>query len=207
MSFQAKSSGRSLFIVEHASLQLSHEHRYSGLSKDAGSHSEELRPLMAITASLQPECGRIGNTGSDLPYRFRFRSSKEGPDHIVLNRSRSDLDGLVRFLGKRIWSGIKPECKTHRAWLWQNATDPLPVSHFQDRYSVHLQMARIILSKTRRDPIWLWLTVSGLGQTDPVRSKPVYKNHPARFWPVLPSQSGLNANQTWHIYWDIDALS
>ena len=89
---------------------------------------------MAITASLRRESGRIVYIESDFPHPFRFRSSKEGPDHIVLNRSRSDLDGLVRFLGKRIWSGSKPVCKSHRAWLWQNATDPLPVSHFQDRY-------------------------------------------------------------------------
>ena len=36
---------------------------------------------------------------------------------------------------------------------------------------VHLQTARIILRKTRLDPIWLWRTVSDLGQTYPVRKQ------------------------------------
>ena len=81
------------------------------------------------------------------------------------------------FGGKRIWSGSKPVSKTHRTWFWQNATDPLAVSHFQDRYSIHPQMARTILSKTRPDPIWLWLTVSDLAKRIRSGNKPVCKNH------------------------------
>ena len=27
------------------------------------------------------------------------------------------------------------------------------------------------------------------------------KNHPARFWPVLSSTSGPDANRIWHVYW------
>ena len=53
---------------------------------------------MAITASVQPESGRIVYAGSDFPHPFQLRFSKEGLDHIVQNRPRSDLDGLaVRF--------------------------------------------------------------------------------------------------------------
>ena len=33
-------------------------------------------------------------------------------------------------------------------------------------------------------------------------AKPMCKNHLARFWPVLPSQSGSDANRIQHVYWD-----
>ena len=48
-----------------------------------------LRPVLAVTASVQLESGRI-------VYPFQFRFSKEGMDLVVQNRPRSDLDGLVR---------------------------------------------------------------------------------------------------------------
>ena len=37
--------------------------------------------------------------------------------------------------------------------------------------SVFAQMARIIVCKTSLDPVWFWLSVSGFGQTDPVRKQ------------------------------------
>ena len=122
---------------------------------------------------LRPVCGQslTGSYISDPISYIRFGSVPPKKAQIII---------VVRFLGKRILSGSKPVCKTHRAWLWQSATDPLPVSHFQDRYSVHPQMARIILRKTRPDPIWFWLTVSGLGQTYPVRKQAGVRV----FWPV-----------------------
>ena len=33
-------------------------------------------------------------------------------------------------------------------------------------------------------------------------AKPMCKNHLARFWPVLPSQSGSDANRIQHVYWE-----
>ena len=59
---------------------------------------------------------------------------KEGRDHTAQNRPGSDLGGLVR-----VWpngSGLEA------SWcagiigpsFWQNATGPLPVSHFQTRF-------------------------------------------------------------------------
>ena len=64
-------------------------------SKHAGSGPEAfwLRPVMAITASVQPESGRIIYAGSDFPHPFLLRFSKEGMDHIAQNRPGSDLDG------------------------------------------------------------------------------------------------------------------
>ena len=57
---------------------------------------------MAITASVQPESGRILYAGSDLPHPFQLRLSKEDIDRIVQNRPRSNLDGLVRVWVKRM---------------------------------------------------------------------------------------------------------
>ena len=79
---------------------------------------------MAITASVQPESGRIVYAGSDFLYRFQLRFSQEGMDHIVQNRPGSDLDGLVR-----VWPNTSvPES----SWLagiigtgfWQESSGP-----------------------------------------------------------------------------------
>ena len=104
-------------------------------SKHAGSDPEAfwLGPVMAITASVQPESGRVVYAGSDFALPFQFRFSKEGMGHTVQNRPESYLDGLVR-----VWlnsSGLKA------SWcagiigpgFWQDATGLLLVSHFQTR--------------------------------------------------------------------------
>ena len=65
----------------------------------AGSDLEAfwLQPVMAITASVQPESCRIVYAGSSFPHPFQpLTFSKEGTDHIVQDRPGSDLDGLVR---------------------------------------------------------------------------------------------------------------
>ena len=56
-----------------------------------------LRPVMPITASVQPESGRTVYTGSDFLHPIRFRSCKASPDHIAQNRSGSDPGDLVKF--------------------------------------------------------------------------------------------------------------
>ena len=40
---------------------------------------------------------------------------------------------LGQVWAKRLWSTNKPLWKNHRARFWENATGPLPVSHFQTR--------------------------------------------------------------------------
>ena len=40
-----------------------------------------------------------------------------------------------------------------------------------------------------------------LGKWIQSRSKPMCKNHPARFWPMLPSWSGPDVNRIWYVYW------
>ena len=85
---------------------------------------------MTIMATVQPESGRTGYAGSDFPYPFQLRFSKEGVDLIVENRPGSDLGGLVR-----IWpnaSGLETSRCVGNIWpgFWQDATGQLPVSHF-----------------------------------------------------------------------------
>ena len=72
----------------------------------------------------------------DLTSRIRFSSVffKEGKDHIAQNLPGSDLDGLVG-----VWpntSGQEASWCTGITWpgFWQDATGPLPVSHFQTRF-------------------------------------------------------------------------
>ena len=96
-------------------------------SKHAGSDPEEfwLRPGIAITASVQPESGRIVYATSDFPHPFQFRFSEEGMDHTVQDRAGSSLDGLVK-----VWPNLdglvkvgpnasgpeaKPVYRNHRA--------------------------------------------------------------------------------------------
>ena len=89
---------------------------------------------MAITASVQPESGRIVYARSDFLHTFQLRFSKEGMEHIVQNRPRFNLDGLVR-----VWpnaSGLEASWCAGIIWpgFWQDATGPLPVFHFQIRF-------------------------------------------------------------------------
>ena len=119
---------------------------------------------MAITASAQPESGRIVHAGSHFPHQIRFRFSKEDLDHIVQNRPGSDLDGLVR-----VWPNVSG---AQESWgLVCGRTQPARYHFPTSRLGSLLpQAASIMLCKTRPDPIWLWLTVSGFGQTDQVRN-------------------------------------
>ena len=86
---------------------------------------------MAIMASVQPENGRIVYSGSDFQHPIWFCFSREGLDHIVQNQPRSALDGLVRFWPNASGPEASRCAKTIWPSFWQNATRPLPVSHFQ----------------------------------------------------------------------------
>ena len=52
------------------------------------------------------------------------------------------------------WSGNKPVCKNHQALFWQNATNPLPVSHFQTL------LCSLGLSVEECNRVWKWETGS-----------------------------------------------
>ena len=100
-------------------------------SKHAGSDPEAFwsRPVMATTASVRPESGRIVYAGSDFPHPFQFRFYKEGMGHAVQNRPGSDLDGLVRvWLNSSALKGLL--CRIYLARFLQVTTGPLSVSNF-----------------------------------------------------------------------------
>ena len=84
---------------------------------------------------LRPACGqsRAGSyAGSDFPHPIWFRSSKEGPDHIVKKPSRIRSGWPGQALAERIWTESKLVCKNHRARFWQNANRPATISPLPD---------------------------------------------------------------------------
>ena len=165
---------------------------------------DPIRKRFGYGGQLRPACSqnRAGSYMPD-PASFSVRFSKEGMGHTMQNRPGSDLDGLAR-----VWlhsSGLKA------SWcagiigpgFWQDATGLLLVSHFQTRLrsstdvpdnSIQNQPgADLVLA----DCAGFW--PNGSRQSG---SKPVCKNHTARFWPVLPNRSGPDANRIRHVYWD-----
>ena len=146
---------------------------------------------MAITVSVQPKSGRTVYTGSHFPYPIQFHFSKEGMDLIVQNRPGSDMDGLVR-----VWqnaSGLEASqfARFIRRGFCQDATSPLPAFHFQTRLQSstdvpdHIAQNQPGSSLALADRVRFWPNGSG------PEARPVRKDHPARFWPALPSRSGL----------------
>ena len=93
-----------------------------------------------VTASYGHYGQRAARIGPDRICRIRLPASlsvpfsKEGMDHTAQNRSGSDLDVLVR-----VWpntSGLEASRCTGiiGPGFWQDATGPLPVSHFQTQF-------------------------------------------------------------------------
>ena len=127
---------------------------------------------MAITASVQPESARIAYAGSNFPHTFQFLFFKEGMGHIVQNQPGSDLDGLVI-----VWpnaSGLEASWCAGITWpgFWQDATSPLPVSHFQTRFRSSADVPdNIVQNQPGSDIILADCSVSAFGQTDPVRKQ------------------------------------
>jgi len=153
---------------------------------------------------LRPACGqnRAGSynyASSDFPHpiQFRFFQRRHG-SFIVQHRFRSDLDGLFRVwpsasgLEASRWTGIIGFV------LWQNTTGPIPISHFQIVCWLLFQRcpgsycakpARIRFGQ-------FWLTVSGFGQTDPVRKQAcAHESSGPLLTNRLPSRSGSDANR------------
>ena len=116
------------------------------------------------------------------------------------NRPGSDLDGLVR-----VWpnaSGLEASlCEgIIRPGFWQDAAGPLPVSHFQTRF----HSSRDVPDHTVQNQPWSDLVLADcvrfLAQRIRSGTKPVCKNHPARFWLTVPSRSGPDANRIRCVY-------
>ena len=70
------------------------------------------------------------------------------------------------------------------------------------------QTARFILCKTRPDPIWFWLTVSGFGQTDPVRKQVDVQESPGPHLAnaALPIRTGCESDPACLLGYSIGVL-
>ena len=107
---------------------------------------------MAITASMQPESGRIVYAGPEFLHPFQFHFSKEGMDNIEQNQPRSDLDGLVRVRPNA--SGLEASWCAESSDLVSGGTQ---LAHYQFptfRFgSICPLMSWITSCKTSSDPI------------------------------------------------------
>ena len=115
---------------------------------------------------------RAARIGLDRIYHIRHPASVSVP--FFQRMCKTDLDPIWMS-----WSGFG---QTHLVWKLagvQESSGPVSGRTQPARYqfpifrlcSVLPQTSRIILCKTSADPIEFWLTVSGLGQTDPVRKQ------------------------------------
>ena len=107
-------------------------------------------------------------------------------DHIVQNRPGSSLDGLGQCLAKPTSGGLESSrrCAGFMSGPVSGRTQP---ARYQ---SVSVSLSDSDLANCAR----FWPRIrSG--------TKLMYKNHPARFWPMLPSRSGPDAHRIRHVYW------
>ena len=133
---------------------------------------------MAVTASVQPELGRIVYAGSD--FRIRFSSVFSKKAWIILCKTDPDLifGWPGQGLAKRIWSESKPVSRNHLARFLAGRKRTATSFPLSDSVFVLPQTSRIILCKTSSDP-------DGLVLADCVR-----------FW---PNRSGPEAVSYTHL--------
>ena len=111
---------------------------------------------------MQPESSRIVFARSDFPHPFQFRFFfffKEGKDHIAKGPCQRHL--IRKQVGVPESSGPV---------LWQDATGPLPVSHFQTRFRSFRNVPDNIVQNQPGSDLVLAECV-GFGQRDPVRKQ------------------------------------
>ena len=147
-----------------------------------------------------------------LPIWFHF--SKEGWDHTVQNQPIYIWSGSGSGFGQmclvRKQAGVQESLGLVSGIPWtedllSSCGNPASYQFSTFRLGCVLpQMAHITLCKTSLDQdlvladcVRFWPNGSG------PEVKPVCKKHPARFWPVLSSRSGLDANRIWHVLWEL----
>ena len=155
---------------------------------------------MAITASVHPESGRV--VYADPTSRIRFSSVFPKKAWIIL--CKTDLDP--------IWMAWSAFCQTHLVWKQAGAQEsPGPVSSNTQpiRYQFPTFRLGSVLPQTSwiiycTKPAQIRFSSGRLCQVVAKRirsgSNPMCKNHLACVWPMLPSQSGPDANQIRHVY-------
>ena len=157
---------------------------------------------------LRPACsqnraGSYNYAGSDFPHPFQLPFLKESMDHIVQNRPGTDLDGLVR-----VWrnaSGLEASrcAEIIGPGFWQDATGPLPVSHFQTRFrsstdvpdnSVKNQPeSDLVLA----DCVRFWPNGSG---PEASRCATIIRPASGECFPAVPDRMRLNRIR--HVFWE-----
>ena len=119
------------------------------------------------------------------------------------HRPGSHLDGLVKvrpnassLVASRCAGIIGPG-------FWQNATSPLPVSQFHTRFRSSTDVPDNTVQNQPGSDLVLANCVRNWPKRIRSGSNPVCKNHPARFWPMLPSRSGPDTSRIRHVYWAV----
>ena len=158
-----------------------------------------------VTASYGRYGQRAARIGPDCICRIRlpatvsvpFFKRRHGSYGSKPTRIRSEWPG--QGLAKRIWSGSKPVCRNYLARFL--AGHNRPATSFP--LSVLPLSPRIKLCKTSpgsdlvlADSVRFWQKRIRSG------SKPMCKDHPARFWSMLPSRSGPDASRIRHVSWE-----
>ena len=143
----------------------------------------------------------------DLTSRIRFSYVFPKKAWIILCEPTWIRSGWpCQGLAKRIWSGSKLVCSNHQARFLEGGnpratnfllSDSVAIIHTR-RGSYCAKPARIKTSPDQNQPgskparirfssdshVRVWPNGSA------PEANPVCKNHPARFWPILPSRSG-----------------
>ena len=119
-------------------------------------------------------------------------------------RIRSGWPG--QGLTKLISSGSKLVCRTHRPGPVSGRMQPVRCQFPTFRLGSGCSSTFVLDNKSCAKPARIrfnsgWLC-KVLAKQIRSGSKSVCKNHPARFWPIVPSRSsGPDANQISHVYW------
>ena len=106
-------------------------------------------------------------------------------------------------LAERIWSGSKPMCRNHRARFLSGRKRPATNFPLSDSVPFFHRRPGKYCAKPARIRFSSGCLCQVLVKRIRSGSKPVCKNHPARFWPMLPSRSGPDANRIRHVYWEV----
>ena len=136
---------------------------------------------------------------SSVFFLFLFFQRRYGSYCAKQTRIRSGWPG--QGLAKHIWSRSKMVCRNHPARFLAKRNLPATSFPLLDSVPFSTDVTDNIVQDQPGSDLVLADCVSLLSKRIRSGSKPMCKNHPANFWPVLPSQSGPDASRIRHVYW------